>query len=404
MKNKNTFCIAAHRGFYLDSDKKVKPCCVFDDFDEKLFYKNDMSFDDVYNSTQFRNLRNELDNGIVPKGCSRCFDGTINHRQNMNSIFFSDNIDIVDDMGLGEISNIIEYIDIRSSNYCNFKCRMCGPTYSTSWETDMKLLDKDFKPIVDRKDTSWFSLIESNIDNIKYFYMAGGEPLMMPEFEYLINKLSYRSNEVRLFINTNLSLLNIRDKSLIDFIENFKSIDLFISCDGFDKIGEYQRTGFSTKKFETNLNILLENIKNKNQFNEIQIIYVITAINVFDIFNFRNKLVNNFNLPDSVINFQFAKTPWYFSAASFSDEFKEDIYKFLNENLEENFSDTFKNQIKDFIYFLNNNKIENENLRDINSDNFFRKIAINLDSIRGTDIMDIAPWVVYDIWDKVRKN
>jgi MoaA/NifB/PqqE/SkfB family radical SAM enzyme len=397
MKNKNTFCIAAHRGFYLDSDKKVKPCCVFEEFDEELLFENSMSFDDVYNSTQFRNLRNDLDNGVVPNGCSKCFDGTINHRQNMNSLFFPDDIDVIDDMGLSETSEVIEYIDIRSSNYCNFKCRMCGPTYSTAWESDMKLLDKDFKPISDRKDDSWFSIIEDNIKNIKYFYMAGGEPFMMPEFEYLINKLSHRADEVHLFINTNLSFLKIKDKCIIDLIEKFKSINLFISCDGFGEIGEYQRTGFSTERFENNLNNLLNLIKNKPQFQEIQIIHVITAINVFDIFNFRNQLVDKFKLSDDVINFQFAKTPWYFSATSFSEEFKNNIYSFLNENLKDEFGNKFKEQINNFIYFLKNNKIENENLKQLD-------MAINLDSIRNTDIRKIAPWVVDDIWNRVKIN
>lgn len=393
MKNKDTFCIMAHRGFYIDSRKIVKPCCVFGEFDDPLYYESGMSFDDVYNSDQFIELRRSLDNGKIPNPCLSCFNGSSSHRENMNRLFLDDGLTDLDYETFGETSNKIEYIDIRSSNYCNFKCRMCNPVYSTSWESEMRVLDSSFKGIAKSGEKDWFSLLENKIDDIKYFYMAGGEPLMMPEFEYLLDKINHRKDEIKMFLNTNLSILTVKNQNLIDIIKEFKFAYLFISCDGFGSIGEYQRTGFSTETFYKNLKKVQHEL-NGVETVEIQIVYAISAINIFDIFNFRRQLFEDFNIKDDSINFQFVSSPWYLSPVSFSNSFKETVYDFLMNNIEPDFGDNFTNQINEFIFFLknNDNKIY-ENKKDID---FIKKV----DLIRKTNIEDIAPWVVSDIWNR----
>ena len=36
--NKDTFCMMTHQGFFVQPDRKVKPCCIFDDFDKPVIF------------------------------------------------------------------------------------------------------------------------------------------------------------------------------------------------------------------------------------------------------------------------------------------------------------------------------------------------------------------------------
>ena len=97
-------------------------------------YDENKSFDEVYNSEQFKDLRNKMDNGIVHKGCEDCFNGRINYREGMNYMFFQNDFELLENMNINKdyTSDEILYLDLRLSNLCNFKCRMCNSSYSSS--------------------------------------------------------------------------------------------------------------------------------------------------------------------------------------------------------------------------------------------------------------------------------
>lgn len=394
--NQNTFCIMAHKGLFVESTKHVKPCCVFKDFDTPLIYNENKSFDEIFNSPQFIDLREKMDNGVVHKGCENCFNGTINHRVGMNTMFFHNDYDKLNELNISNDykSDEILYLDLRLSNLCNFKCRMCNASYSSSWEDDMKKVDPHFKEVPKCGD-NWADPILDKLDKIQFLYLAGGEPLIMKETFQLLKLIENRKNEITLFLNTNLSNLEYKKIDVINEIIDFKKIHLFVSCDGFNEVGEYQRTGFNTDKFKSNLKTLLGRVNGVDKIH-LDIIYALSAINIFNIFKFMEELKDEFDLNDNVINFQFVSSPWYLSVASGTEEFKKDVITFIKENYD-NCTDNTKEQLNRFIFFIENNQEHIDKLKKSQDYTFIK----NLDIFRNTDINQVSPWIVKSIFNEL---
>ena len=394
--NKDTFCIMTYKGLFVEPTKHVKPCCVFKDFETPLIYDENKTFDEMFNSPQFIELREKMDNGIVHSGCVNCFNGTINHREGMNIMFFGNDYEKLKELNISEDykSDEILYLDLRISNLCNFKCRMCNATYSSSWEDEMKHIEPNF--ISEPKcGHNWINPIVDKIDKIKYLYLAGGEPLIMKETFQLLKLIENRKNEITLFLNTNLSNLEYKKIDVINEIIEFNKIHLFVSCDGFGEVGEYQRTGFNTEKFKTNLKTLLSRINNLDKI-KLDIIYALSSINVYNLFNFMKELKEEFNLGDEVINFQFVSSPWYFSVASMDETHKKDVVSFIKDNY--HFcNEKTKNQLDNFIYFVENNKDNITTYQKEKDYEFLKK----LDIFRNTNINEVSPWIFKSIFNEL---
>ena len=85
------------------------------------------------------------------------------------------------------------YWDVRFTNLCNFKCRMCGPAFSSNWVNEYNAMygPSDIEKISytrGNKQLNW-EMIEPYIDNLHKIYWAGGEPLMMEEHWRIMDEL-----------------------------------------------------------------------------------------------------------------------------------------------------------------------------------------------------------------------
>ena len=73
-------------------------------------------------------LKEDLKNGVKSKHCKTCWMqegyGTHSHRKTT--------------LAKGEKLDKIEAIHIRSTNVCNFKCRICSPDLSSAWQAENK--------------------------------------------------------------------------------------------------------------------------------------------------------------------------------------------------------------------------------------------------------------------------
>ena len=133
------------------------------------------------------------------------------------------------DKRTGKLKSLqIEYLDIRFSNLCNFKCRDCNHYFSSSWWDEAKKLNEpwnsslyDFKKY--NKDTlpkvidadEYGGLMEK-IDpilkskNLKFIYFAGGEPLITENHYKVLERLIELKKKPSLWYNTNFSTLSYK--------------------------------------------------------------------------------------------------------------------------------------------------------------------------------------------------
>ena len=166
-------------------------------------------------------------------------------------------------MELLMLKNYPEFIDIRYGNFCNLKCRMCGPTDSNQWYDDFVMVSgkteyKDTHEKIKLKKNEkgrwftdqydWFqnnnrywSNFEQYAPNAKKLYIVGGEPLIIEEHQESLERLvaSGKSKDIQLEYNSNLTMVPNR---LVHLWEQFKQIRIGVSIDGIGDVFNYQRT------------------------------------------------------------------------------------------------------------------------------------------------------------------
>lgn len=158
----------------------------------------------------------------------------------------------------------IRYFDIRLSNLCNLKCRMCWPHFSSQISKEQKQFADAGLPTwyksynVEEWNTEklWHSL-ESSLLDIHEITFVGGEPTLHDEMYDLLEKLVSKnlSKNIRLKITTNLT--NVQHRFL-DVLHEFKNIVINGSIDGVNKTNDYVRHPSDWNTVEKNIIKLLE--------------------------------------------------------------------------------------------------------------------------------------------------
>ncbi len=305
----DTFCILPWTHFYHDPLGRLQPCCSTD---YKITdYGNIKDYDSaqqLMNTDQMKQLRKDMLAGVKNPSCSTCHkedqNGLVSFRQIKNNMIQELDIDVEQlikntdaDGYLNDFA--IQYWDVRFSNVCNLKCRMCGVKYSHSWGQDAVEL-KQFAP---RKNFVFHSHdgLEykdyiskyGDLSQLKEVYFAGGESLFQKDhWDMLDHLISIDKTDVRLVYNTNLTKLSFGSRKLTDYIEKFKGVNFIVSVDATRKLFEYIRTGADWKILNDNLEVIKRypnvNIKFNCAVSIFNILYLADVISFVHEHNIRN--------------------------------------------------------------------------------------------------------------------
>ncbi len=217
----------------------------------------------IWNSEKLRAIRRKMLKGRKLSICSQCYleeeHGQGSLRLSMNHSFkhHSHRISNTEKSGFLKDESI-PYLDVRFSNLCNLKCRICGPQLSSAWYEDGKKLNPDFglnkspKVIrINKNEGALWSQLEPHIDNLEFIQFAGGEPLLMEEHLRIMLRLQeLKKFDVRITYNTNLSVSHFKKTNIFELWSEFSNILLMTSLDGMGKRGEYLRKGQNWKRTE----------------------------------------------------------------------------------------------------------------------------------------------------------
>jgi len=294
IQNNESFCMIPWIHLNVSPNGDVPACCTMINTKKTILGNvNDNSLEEIWNSTQIKNIRLKMLEGKKIKECSRCYHqeevnkNSTSNRQNFNQKYFKKHKHIVESTkedGMVENFNMV-YLDFRFSNKCNFSCRTCTPYYSSSWEKKLNINMPKINNIRETINKIKQMIIEDKLEEI---YFAGGETLITDEHWEIINFLiENKKNNIILRYNTNLSILNYKGNNFLEKMKNFNNLFISPSCDSLGIKGEYIRTGFSNKIFLKNINLLKENNY------EYHITAVISFFNVMYLYDFFNDLKNN---------------------------------------------------------------------------------------------------------------
>ena len=413
MIKEDTFCILPYVHLYTEPKGEMKPCCIAGGFDEPINL-NTMTIKDAFNSPQMKQLRKDMEEGKRNKVCDVCYkrEDTTGHSPRID--VFNTNPswkkpELTEDYS---VPTDFQHIDIRFSNLCNFKCRMCNHDFSSNWYEDMKKIrPQNVRETKVLKATP--TIVEDlipHLSKVKSFYFAGGEPLIMPEhykvLKYLHNNFTKRKFythestdpfmekvDISIHYNTNLSILRFEKTNLIPIWKDFKQIFLSISCDGVGIVGEYQRTGFDTAVFEENLKEIKKHFRPTNiQASEghglkYNFQYTTTIMNVYHIFDFIDYMMDNEHITESSqIDFYYAWSPLEVALSNLPQSEKLKIENFISKHKERYHLKT-QSELNSMIDFMNSYTTQNDEWTNDNTKHYIRQI----ESVHGGKFEEISP-------------
>ena len=162
------------------------------------------------------------------------------------------------------------YMDYRESNVCNFTCRMCGPSLSSTHlqiqrsmnEDDWLFQFADKKGII--KNIHNVQEYLNAIEDLKVVNFAGGEPMLTDSMFIILKDLINRKMfNTDISIVTNGSLLHRHENDLLALLSRFKNVDIAVSIDCIGEQHNYWRSAKSWHLVEKNVDRILTWTKNQ---------------------------------------------------------------------------------------------------------------------------------------------
>ena len=379
--------------------------------------------DEARNADLMKEMRLNMLQGKWNKECGRCLaeetsglNSRRQYEQEQWNYTLEDAIkDTEDDGTIDVTSTPVKYYDLRFGNFCNLKCRMCGPTDSNAWYDDwIKLTGSNFfketsgdieiKQINGKlcaSEYDWpnhepfWEYLEKHINNIRHIYFAGGEPMLIDRhYDFLQRCIDQDSaKDIIIEYNTNMSTLPPRVAKLW---ENFKQVRVGASIDGYGKVIEYQRHPAKWDKLYKNL-LTLDNMPS----NIIGwLAFTVTAYNVNHMIDFMKwKLTeSNFNKINSttrrpIVTHHVAHHPQHLNIRVLPDEAKEKLTKrfeeFVQWTKDKNFNEHVVKQAQDIANgvctYMNSDSYYNTHWEE------FQRYTKRLDAIRGENLTEVEP-------------
>ena len=405
MDKKNTICAIPWMHLNFEPNGKVVPCCLTSHHNYFAGDLNTQPIEEIWNSDNMKKLRKQLINGERPKICDTCWkkeditgvSGRFYHNRD-----FPDVIKKIPDITLedGTCTEMdLKYWDFRFSNLCNFKCRSCGPRYSSAWVPDAKKLrytdQEKVWNIEAVEDKTNIDFLEDQIDNVQRIYFAGGEPLLMPEHWQILDKLVEKKRfDVKLSYNTNASTLVYDKKNVIDYWKQWElgKLEVWPSIDEIGERAELIRSGTVWSKVESNLvelakhdNIILRpgmTIGAWNVRRLPQIITHLTDLGVIRRHPIIHRYVNYNNFFFNLLDF-----PKHYHVSILPDDYRHNTILELN-NFITDYNKKYNTDISSIFTQIMHELKQPFNIEEAKK---FLRVSLNIDNLRKENIFEIIP-------------
>lgn len=378
----DTFCIYPWIHMYVNPDGNVLPCCI-GEYNKPLGNVRTHSIEQIWNNDRYKTMRQNMLQGKKCSECNACYvaesSGGVSNRITRNKQY-QQHFNLVENtLPDGTYKPMtLKHFDVRWSNICNFKCRSCSSTYSSTWaqEDSANGKPKEIFIMADGDDNSkLYNQFEPYLDGIESFYFAGGEPLLTDK-HYIILEYLIKNNrtDVRIEYNTNLSNLHYKNKSVIDMWKKFKNVQVFASLDSYGDRAEFIREGTDWNKIESNIKQIIEECPHIN----LNFSSVVSVFNLYTITDFLDYLIDNKLFNKNVTpTFYNINHPEYYSAKIINPALKQKIIDKITVN---------KNKYNNHIKIL------------------LKEVISHLKNVEYNDLLKEEFVVVTDYYDKIRNR
>lgn len=332
---KNSVCILPWIHVYVNQQGEIGPCCVFNENFPIGNIKN-MTLQESINSDSMKSIRQQMLNGERPDSCSTCWkkeDNGIPSMRELSNFKYQSYLDLVNTTNPdGSLDNFkLVTADIRISNLCNLKCRMCDGKFSSRIAQDYARLFNNKLYIKSGFDSTQikglFDFITEHKDNLKSIYFAGGEPLLLEShYQMLALLIELGKTDLKLMYNTNLTELSFKNQHIKDFWSKFETVEVNASIDASGAPGEYARHGSVYNTIKKNYH----EIKDVVDFN---IFSVLSIHNLFNLADMQQDWISNEYLMPNKLEVSTLVAPAHLSIQILPLDFKFAAEKKINDHI-----------------------------------------------------------------------
>jgi radical SAM protein with 4Fe4S-binding SPASM domain len=261
----NFYCAAPWRGLHINPRGDVKTCCAGNP--NMLGNLNSQSIQQVLNSDLMTEIRTSLAQGQAHDYCSNCVRaerfGADSERQWHNNV--NPNFDYA---AAGDQYHYPVIVDVRWNTTCNLSCNYCDPSASSKWA---QLKRVSFKSGTRPYYEQVCDFIEQHHEHIHEVALVGGEPLLLPENERLLDVIP-ESAIVTLITNLNVDLQSNR---IFRKLAKRSRVGWSMSFDNIADRFEYVRHGGSWTVLQENLKTIQGLMKSQGQWGGVHAVYSI---------------------------------------------------------------------------------------------------------------------------------
>ena len=332
----DNFCMMPWVHMHAYPDGRVYPCCIAD-YWHPIGNLRDNTMEEVWNGELYRELRRNMMADQPSKQCTKCYEQEKNEffsMRNESNRTYGHHVGLVDNTTKDGYNPDfhLRYWDIRFSNLCNFRCRTCGPMFSSQWFQDHKKMYGKVPDALGRNlnvieyaggtEDAILEQMEQHIPYLEQVYFAGGEPLIMKEHYYLLEKLiEYGKTDITLQYNTNFSELRYKNKHVFDYWKHFENVSVGASLDGSGARGELIRKGQDWKQTIENRERMMKEVPHVDFY----VSSTISSLNVLHVIDFHREWVDLELVKPQDWNINLCQGPEWYRPDALPFEFRKSV-------------------------------------------------------------------------------
>jgi len=387
-----TWCSLAWNHHFIGPGGNCKPCCRFKG--QCVPKTNNLkydSLDSLFNNNFMSEIRQKMLNGERVDGCTRCYEEEDTGKQKSLRQNYNNQEVLTHDINI--LKPKIRFLEVAFSNACDLMCVMCNPYFSTAWNKE----NLENLSSLNYKDFGYLTIdidkIRSIIPGLRHLKFTGGEPLLINEYQTILEELASKGDINSTFLNYSLNLMHFPKDQLLDIWKRAKYVEVAASFDGVGKVIEYVRYPSKWKIVEENL------IKYMQLSNDIDVrVGMRSSIMIYNILNLPTMVdwwIKNIN---KYYNKQFGENSWFNPTHVTQPEFMslpvlpKKAKEFITKEL---WNKGINNKVNQNLNHMCNymNSVDKSRLLDK-----FKLFTKSIDSTRGLSFKDICPEIYNEIF------
>ena len=224
------YCAAPWRGLHINPRGDVKTCCAGDP--NMLGNLNEQTIESILHSPIMQEIRQSIRNGQAHAYCYNCVQA---ERYGRSERDWHNNVSPeFDCQTASDTEHVPTLIDVRWNITCNLSCNYCGDKCSSKWAG---LKGIPFKSGARPYYEQVCDYLEQHKSNIREVALVGGEPLLLPENERLLDVIP---EDCIVTLITNMSV-DLTKNKIFDKLSKRNRVGWSMSFDNIGSQFEYVR-------------------------------------------------------------------------------------------------------------------------------------------------------------------